>query len=428
MANKRANPAGVPSGALLQLIEARAERMPAELRASGARIAVAAAAKSARARARKRSRVTILATAAAALLVGAAVSLTIADHARRSSPAAISYEVESGRVGPRGLIAAAEGEAHVRFSEGTEMDVARGAAVSVREADAHGAHIALGSGRVHLDVVHLPAARWFVEAGPFEIAVTGTSFYADWSDAEQKLQVTMERGSVEVTGPLSDGPIALRSGQRLIARARERETIIREPGEDDVVLSASGAAPPPPVPSVARQAPAFPGPVAGGALSAASSAEPDWSAELSSGHSAFIVERVEQRGADRCLREATSAGLSAIADAARFERRFVLARKALLAQRQRFPASARARDAAFLLGRLDEAEGNPKSALAWYGTYSREGASGAYISEALGREMSLSQQLFGPERALPLAREYVDRFPDGSYAAAARSLLSPQSQ
>jgi hypothetical protein len=161
-------------------------------------------------------------------------------------------------------------------------------------------------------------------------------------------------------------------------------------------------------------------------LSAASSAEPDWSSELSAGHSAFIVERVEQRGADRCVREATSVGLSAIADAARFERRFALARKALLAQRQRFPASARARDAAFLLGRLDEAEGNPTAALGWYETYSREGASGAYVSEALGREMSLSQQLYGPERAVPLAREYVVRFPDGSYAAAARSLLSPQ--
>jgi hypothetical protein len=234
----------------------------------------------------------------------------------------------------------------------------------------------------------------------------------------------MERGSVEVTGPLSDGPIVLRSGQRLIARARERETIIREPSEKDVGVPASTASA-----TVAPQLGSSPPPPAQGSTpSAASNGEPDWSSELSSGHSALIVERVEQRGPDRVLRETTSAGLSAIADAARFERRSALARKALLAQRQRFPSSARARDAAFLLGRLEEADGDSKSALAWYETYSREGASGAYISEALGREMSLSQQLFGQERALPLAREYVARFPDGSYAAAARSLLSPQNR
>jgi hypothetical protein len=432
MATERTNPAGVPSEELLRLIDAGAEGMSAELRANGARLLSATAARSARIRSRRHGPRILFATGAAALVVGAVVSLMLVSRAR--SPAAIAYEVESARVGPRSVIAATDGDAHVRFSEGSEMDVARGATVSVRELDSHGAHIALGSGRISLDVMHLPAAQWFVEAGPFEIAVTGTSFTAEWSEAEQQLQVTMKRGSVEVTGPLSDGPIALRSGQRLIARARERETIIREPTESDVGLPAAAAASAvasavasstgaPPVDS---QPPAIPSPGAS-AVSPSSSAEPDWASKLSSGHSAWIVEQVEQRGADRCLRDATSSGLAAIADAARFERRFALARKALLAQRQRFRASARARDAAFLLGRVEEADGNPAAALDWYATYSREGASGTYESEALGREMSLSARLFGAERALPLAREYLTRFPDGSYAMAARSLLASPS-
>jgi TolA-binding protein len=94
-----------------------------------------------------------------------------------------------------------------------------------------------------------------------------------------------------------------------------------------------------------------------------------------------------------------------------------------LAQRQRFPRSARANDAAFLLGRLEETAGRAKLALDWYERCLQESPSGTYTSEALGRKMTVVQRLHGAEGARPIAEEYLRRFGNGTYAAAARALI-----
>jgi TolA-binding protein len=99
-----------------------------------------------------------------------------------------------------------------------------------------------------------------------------------------------------------------------------------------------------------------------------------------------------------------------------------VARRALAAQRKRFPASARANDAAFLLGRLEETAQHPELALGWYDRCLTELPRGTYTSEALGRKMTVVQRLYGAARARPVAEEYLRRFGDGTYAAAARAL------
>jgi TolA-binding protein len=100
-----------------------------------------------------------------------------------------------------------------------------------------------------------------------------------------------------------------------------------------------------------------------------------------------------------------------------------VARRALAAQRRRFPRSARANDAAFLLGRLEEMAQRPEVALTWYERCLGESPHGTYTSEALGRKMTVVQRLHGAGRARPVAEEYLRRFGDGTYAAAARALL-----
>jgi TolA-binding protein len=99
-----------------------------------------------------------------------------------------------------------------------------------------------------------------------------------------------------------------------------------------------------------------------------------------------------------------------------------VARRALASQRRRFPASARANDAAFLLGRLEETAQHPELALGWYDRCLTESPRGTYTSEALGRKMTVVQRLYGAARARPVAEEYLRRFGDGTYAAAARAL------
>ena len=99
-----------------------------------------------------------------------------------------------------------------------------------------------------------------------------------------------------------------------------------------------------------------------------------------------------------------------------------MARRALHAQRRRFPGSARATDAAFFLGRLDENGGGLARALHWYDRYLEESPDGSYTAEALGRKMIAVRELSGPAAARDVAEEYVRRFPRGSYAGAARAL------
>jgi len=116
--------------------------------------------------------------------------------------------------------------------------------------------------------------------------------------------------------------------------------------------------------------------------------------------------------------------LAALADAARYRRRDDVARRALLAERARFPRSARARDAAFLLGRLEETSGGGVRALEWYDRYLQEAPLGAYASEALARKMTATARVQGPRAAREVAATYLRRFPNGSYAASARGLLA----
>jgi TolA-binding protein len=126
------------------------------------------------------------------------------------------------------------------------------------------------------------------------------------------------------------------------------------------------------------------------------------------------------------LAEANSADLAALADAARYGRHDDTARRALLAQRRRFPASSAARDASFLLGRLEETRGDTSGAVEWYDRYLAESPSGTYASEALGRKMNVMQEVYGDERVRPVAAEYLSRFPQGTYAARARALARGQ--
>ena len=147
-----------------------------------------------------------------------------------------------------------------------------------------------------------------------------------------------------------------------------------------------------------------------------------WPAALSAGDFDSILEEAE-RDIGHTLASRSTEDLAALSDAARYRRHDDVARRALLAQRRRFPSSPRAADAAFQLGRLDEKNGRgPAPALAWYERYLDEAPRGTYAAEALGRKMIAVEELHGAGAARSVAEQYLRRFPRGSYAGAARAL------
>jgi hypothetical protein len=362
--------------------------------------------------------------------VAALVALVLASHAFvRSGPArTLSYAVDGGRIDAQGAVeASGTKEPKLLFSDGTEVVFRSGAQGRVKSVGEHGARIAV-TGKVHVKVVHWRGSQWLFDAGPFLITVTGTAFTAEWRDAEGRLDVALEAGSLAVSGPLSDEAIALRAGQRLRISTREKEVVIRELGASpeprvslsDLATDAGSTAAPADgerAPDVAP--PAQPAPAPGASASVKSS----WMSELAAGNFAAILRQAEQRGLDDVLAQGSSDELAALSDAARYSRREDVARRALTAQRRRFPESRRASDAAFLLGRLEEAAQRPELALDWYDRCLRESPHGTYVSEALGRKMTVIQRLYGDARARPIAEEYLRRFSSGTYAAAARALI-----
>jgi TolA-binding protein len=149
-----------------------------------------------------------------------------------------------------------------------------------------------------------------------------------------------------------------------------------------------------------------------------------WGAKLAEGQAASIVAEAQRQGLGRVLATADSEDLAALADAARYIGNAEVARRALQAQRQRFPGSKRAAEAAFLLGRLEgESPGGAARALVWYDRCLAEAPSGAYASEALGRKMMVLERSGKHEAAVEIARTYLNRFATGSYAHAARELV-----
>jgi TolA-binding protein len=352
------------------------------------------------------------------LAASAAVAAVVvrSERARRPAPeAALAYRVEGGSVVDGGYLRES-GRAGIKlfFAEGTEFILEPGTRSRLRAVDASGARIAIEHGTASFQVTPSIDHRWQVDVGPFLVTVKGTVFTVSWDAAREKFELTLRHGRVIVSGPVTGGDIALSAGQRLLVDLPRGETVIRDQG-------AEAPAERPPAAADGSDAAATP-------ASTASAARRDgdrrWGSALAAGHLDRILAEAERTGLKVTLDRASSEDLLALADAARYRRRMDLARDALLAERRRFPDSPHSLDAAFLLGRVEEASdrGLPR-AIEWYDAYLTRAPAGTYASEALGRKMTLMNKLGGASRARPVAEEYLRRFPGGTYAGPARAFL-----
>lgn len=332
----------------------------------------------------------------------------------------------------------------LRFSEGSEVTLERGAVTAVSELAARGGTLHMRRGRARVAIVHKPRAEWKVIAGPYAVQVTGTEFDVAWSDSERTLEVAMRSGSVIVSGPALRLPVQLTAGQRLLQResGETRIETMRSPSDraGAARLTAgsarhaaaagaadtSGTATPDGLNAgvAAGSRPTSPTAVQGTAESgrAASAAEGSWARKVAQGKFADVLADAERQGLDGVIAKASPAELAALGDAARYARRTALAERVLLAQRERFAGTASARGAAFLLGQLAESQG--RGGLDWYERYLNESPNGPYASQALGRKMMISYQQGGAASARGIASEYLVRYPKGPYVAAARKITS----
>jgi hypothetical protein len=313
----------------------------------------------------------------------------------------------------------------VRFSEGTSFTLAPGARARVTETTARDATLLLERGDVSAAVFHTgPDTRWNVEAGPFEVRVTGTRFDATWDPTGETFTLSMSEGVVVVKGPLLQSGREIHAGERLRISVREGALTLRAASapataEPSVVAPAASAAPAVSAAPAASAAPAVsaaPAPPP----STAPDREPSWRDLAARGKYNEALAAAERAGFAQELDRASSPDLAALADAARYAAQPALARQALLAQRRRFGARG---SSAFLLGKIAADQQGGADAVRWFETYLQEEPGGALAEQALGRILEL--QKGNPAAARAAAERYLARYPNGAHAALARSVSSP---
>jgi TolA-binding protein len=382
----------------------------------------------------------------------AAVVVALVTYLPRTG-APLRYSVE-GQADIHGDFIAAPQDALPRllFSDDSRVELAALTLLTVDSVDERGAHIGLSDGSIDVFVKPRGNTSWTFAAGPFRVKVKGTSFKLGFAAQAGRLTLHMTSGLVEVTAP-PNRSFAVAAGEsiELFAEAAPTQKPTLPPptlGEPVVDSTPSAAANAVDTGDTVAAKPVLVVPRTGTVAErrrsgtggkeaekaekterpAATERPVPWSRLLAQGNFATLVAEAERRGLDITFAQASAADLSSLADAARYTKRYDLAREVLLAMRARFAGSEPARDASFFLGRLSEAApGKPDAALAWYATYLREAPRGLYASEALGREMTLLAPSARP-RAREVARQYLERFPHGSQSELARSILEAGSE
>lgn len=317
---------------------------------------------------------------------------------------------------------------------GTVFDVAWSAEAETLEVRLHEGEVSvrgpLSPGGIDLRAGQRLTAR--VAEGEIKIDADATEGTA--SPATAIPTATAMASDLPSASPLAPDPSAIASAA--IAPSAIASAAIGAPAIGSAALGAPAVAPAAPS-SSSFAAPATPPSSLAAAIapSAIASAAPpppsplpairrasSWPKKVAAGDFKRVVAEAEDRGIDETLGEVGLGDLVALADAARYAGKSDLARRAMLAQRSRFPTSAEAHAAAFLLGRLADDGGTAKAeAIRWYDRYLAESPQGAFAAEALGRKMSALFRSRDPS-AQKVAAEYLRLYPEGPYAPAAREI------
>lgn len=331
----------------------------------------------------------------------------------------LSFELRGGHA-RGGVIEAERGEATVALSDGSSILAENRTKFSVDVVGRNAALTRLVSGTLHVRVAHNDDTSYRFIAGPYEVRVVGTEFDLAWDPSGSGFLLSMSKGEVRLVEP--GGKLrTLKSGETLqlpglaqaLASAPTAGQRTAEPMTAPSSPDANGAAPLP--------SPADPAPAPRAAHDGQS--PPSWDALVAKGQFADVVREAETLGIDSVTERRGPSDLKALGQAARYVGKRALSLRAFSALRERNRGTDAARQAAFFLARLQEEQGNQAEALRWLGTYVSEAPRGVYAAEAYGRRLNLTERLRGQAAAVPLAREYLERFPQGAYAQTARALV-----
>lgn len=319
-------------------------------------------------------------------------------------------------------IAAGSEGTELHFSEGTRLTLLRETRARVARADENGARVVLEQGSLHANVMHAsPSTSWDVGAGPFEIHVVGTAFDVTWDPGREAFVLIMREGRVRVQGPLLGEGRTLERGEELHVEVAQRRCETRQTLDETPVPTA-----PRDEPTVVedKDSPEIPDEptMETPSKTAATATIPSWRQLALKGKHEEAILALEREGWNDVLARASVDVLFEIANEARFAKQYRRAEEALLQARSK-GATGRS---AFLLGKLamDHRDAR-QDAITWFKTYLAEVPSGGLAEQAFERLLELQQDIKDSDGARQTAEQYLLRFPNGSHATLARTMVKP---
>jgi TolA-binding protein len=342
-----------------------------------------------------------------------------ATFGRNSEPAVVGTWLEAPEVDPLPL----------RFSEGTRIDIAPRSRARIVELGSAGAHLLLEGGGAEVSVTPRSQAKWLLSVGPFAVRVTGTRFDVRWDPDQDVFELDLHEGHVELSGcvfgaayRLSAGEVARASCKRAFLQiadhkgAHADETPGAPLAKQLAPLPAQNAAPQPDEPAARREREPR-------VRAAAPEGTTSWRELANKEKYAEALAAANEAGFDAQCQRASASELALLGDTARFAGDHAKATRALTVLRRRFPGTAPAAQAAFLLGKLEfEGSGSFQKAADWFRTYFREQPNGPLAGEAHGRFMEALHRAGNDRAAREAAAQYLRDYPAGPFAALAKDI------
>ncbi len=418
---------------------------------------------------RRRRRIPMVVTAAVGIAAACALFIAILPN-----ELSVTIEGENSELQAGSWVSSPKGSAlQLSFSDGSTVGLSERSEVRVQSLMREGAHLLLERGDMDVSVVHRKETSWKIDAGPYQIWVTGTKFNVRWIPEKRALLLDMEDGSVRLRGPMLEGGKSLMSGETLLASLAESTVEVSRTGtqgkiitrlerEQDVESNPREEEASDPLDdlsdvesaetsqesytdhlrrsvrgrkrgrAVSRDEDVLSEPTGGSSPLYVESYTPpreevqlSWKALAREGKYHAAVALAEDAGFDRLIVTGTVSDLMLLADAARLASNPFDAQKAYRAVRKRFPGTRQSERAAFALGRVEfESEGNYAAAARWFEICYRENKSGPMAREAAGRLIEALNRAGEEKRAAIASKEYLTHFAQGPHANLAKKTLA----
>ncbi len=320
---------------------------------------------------------------------------------------------------------------HLGFKDGSSVDVDGGSRGRIMEAGDDRVALVLLGGRLSASIRKGRGVQWSFMAGSYVVAVKGTAFSLEWREKAETLDLRVDEGKVLVTGTgIEEKGIGVAAGSRLQADGKAYKVFKEKAAKDETKsgpgsdLSPEAAAQPG---EEARDSPAPPD-AEPSTIGKPQDTAVEWKLLIEQGLYAQAVKKAREQGLKKLAAALPLADLWELADAARYAEDGEGARTLLMAVRDRFGHTQKAKVAAFLLGRVSaEIDKKPSEAAIWFKVYLQEDPGGPLGEEALGSLVDAYIKCGRKENAAKAAQTYLEKYRGGVFTKLAESALENES-